>query len=155
MKIVIYTISKVRQDFIKSGEEEFLARISKWCAVGLEELSAQAPDSMPAGEARALEAKALLSRLKDDDFLVVLDERGRQLNTEGFADLISKKLKSGSNKLCFAIGGAHGWDNSVRERANLLLSLSSLTFPFQMARLILIEQIYRAFSILNNIPYHK
>lgn len=155
MKIVIFTISKVRQDFIKSGEAEFLQRISKWCALDLEELNAQAPDSLPAQEARSQEGRALLARIKEDDFLVVLDERGRQFDTGGFADIISRKLKSGSNKLCFAIGGAHGWDNSVRDRANLLLSLSPLTFPFQMARLILVEQIYRAFSILNNIPYHK
>lgn len=155
MEIKIISVSKVKQDFVLAGEAEYLPRLKKWVKFETIELGAQALDSVPADKARASEAKAVLDRLKEGDYLIVLDERGKQFNTEGFAKILKDRLQSGKNSLVFAIGGAYGWDSAVRERADQVISLSSLTFPFQLTRLILTEQIYRAFTILNNIPYHK
>lgn len=155
MRIKIISVGKVRQDFVKLGEAEYLDRLSKWTKVEMLELNAQAADSLPASDARREEGKAVLSRVKDDEFLVVLDERGKQFTSELFSKLIGDRTTSGASVVNFAIGGPHGWDDSVRKRANILVSLSPLTFPFQLSRLILVEQLYRAFTLLNGIPYHK
>ena len=92
--------------------------------------------------------------LKDDDFLVALDEHGKSLTSEGLSNLLAQRADSGTKRLVFLIGGAYGLDSAVLEKAKFQWSLSSLTFPHQLVRLLLAEQLYRACTILRNEKYH-
>jgi len=110
--------------------------------------------SMDTARLKSAESAAFMKQVKDSDYLILLDEQGRMFTSSGFAKLIENHLTGAKNEVVFAIGGAHGFDESIKRRANLILSLSSLTFPHQLARLIFTEQLYRAFTIIRNEPYH-
>lgn len=97
----------------------------------------------------------ILDRIKDGSYVIVLEVTGKKLSSEGFASQIREVERQGINQLVFVIGEAEGLSEAVKQRADLLLSFSDMTFPHQLMRLILLEQIYRAFRILNNEPYHK
>lgn len=154
MKVKIYTIGKVTQDFVLSGEREYLKRLPKNFKIELIEIPWNKKlDSEK--QTKDQQTQALLAKIAAKDFLVVLDERGKQFGSVEFAGILSKKFTSGVSEISFAIGGAGGWADEIYKRANLLLSLSQMTLPHQMVRLLLIEQIYRAYSILNGMPYHK
>jgi 23S rRNA (pseudouridine1915-N3)-methyltransferase len=101
------------------------------------------------------QAQVVLSQVKEGECLVVLDEDGKSFTSVQFADWLHKSMVGGVSQIVFAIGGAYGWADDVRKRADMVLSLSQLTFPHQLCRLILIEQLYRVFSILDGSPYHK
>jgi len=100
------------------------------------------------------EGKSILSKLEHSDFVTLLDERGKKVTSLKFADLINKRSISGLKRLVFIIGGPYGFSNDVYGRANDKLSLSDMTFSHQMVRLFAVEQLYRAFTILKNEPYH-
>lgn len=100
------------------------------------------------------EGAAILKQLKDSDFVVLLDERGKDIDTPGFVKLLDTHLQQGTKRLVFIIGGAFGVDESVKARANVTLRLSSLVFPHMLVRLLLIEQLYRANSVLEGGKYH-
>ena len=103
---------------------------------------------------KAMEGKLVLDKASPSDFLVLLDENGKQYSSEGFSEYIQKRLNSGMKQLIFVIGGPYGFSEEVYERANGKLSLSKMTFSHQMVRLFFVEQLYRAFTILKNEPYH-
>ena len=103
---------------------------------------------------RKKEAATLLEWLNKDDYLVALDERGRPLSSEGLADFLQARANDGTKQVVFLIGGAFGLDETILKRADLTWSLSNLTFPHQLVRLILAEQVYRACTILKNEKYH-
>lgn len=105
--------------------------------------------------ARAEEAKTILKKINSDHFVIVLDERGKQLTSPEFAELIREKRDFGPGKIQFIIGGSHGLDEHVRKHANLVLGFSKMTFTHEMVRVFLKEQIYRAFTILVGKAYHK
>ena len=106
------------------------------------------------GEQKRLEGEAILRLLTPSDYLMLLDEHGAELRSIEFADLIEKRMSAGIKRLVFLIGGPYGFSEAVYARANGKLSLSKMTFSHQMIRLIFVEQLYRAFTILNNNPYH-
>ncbi|MFV8838705.1 23S rRNA (pseudouridine(1915)-N(3))-methyltransferase RlmH [Salinimicrobium soli] len=103
---------------------------------------------------KALEGKLILDKTSNSDFLVLLDENGKQFSSEGFSEYIQKRLNSGMKQLIFVIGGPYGFSEEVYARANGKVSLSKMTFSHQMVRLFFVEQLYRAFTILKNEPYH-
>lgn len=103
--------------------------------------------------ARRVESDALRAKLRDDDYVILLDERGTQLTSPALAAHLNT-LRSASKRIVFIIGGAYGVDDTLRERAHFLWSLSNLVFPHQLVRLILLEQLYRAHTIMENHPYH-
>ncbi len=105
--------------------------------------------------ARAREAEMILKKINADYFVIAMDERGKQLTSPEFADLIREKRDFGPGKIQFVIGGSHGLDDGVRKRANLVLGFSKMTFTHEMIRVFLKEQIYRAFTILVGKTYHK
>ncbi len=105
--------------------------------------------------AREDEAETILKKLDKDQFVIVLDERGKQLSSPEFAELIREQRDFGPGKIQFVIGGSHGLDDSIRKRANLVLGFSRMTFTHEMVRVFLKEQIYRAFTILIGKHYHK
>jgi len=100
------------------------------------------------------EAESILKTLDSGDFVVVLDDKGKELNTIELSEFIEKRMIAGDKRIVFVIGGAYGFDESVYKRANFKWSLSKLTFPHQLVRLILSESIYRAISVIKNEPYH-
>jgi 23S rRNA (pseudouridine1915-N3)-methyltransferase len=110
--------------------------------------------SLPAATDKAGEATAILKAIKDGDYVVLLDERGKDIDTPGLAKLLDIHLQQGTKRLVFIIGGAFGVDDAVKARANVTLKLSSLVFPHMLVRLILAEQLYRAQSILDGGKYH-
>lgn len=156
MQIRIFSIGKVKAGFIKAGEYEYLKRMSGsgWRLEQIE-LEAETVSGNQVATAQKKETARLLSKLRDGELLVVLDERGRQLDSQSLANWIQDKMDLGARSLVFAIGGAHGWHPDIFQRATLKWSLSQLTFPYQLTRLILVEQLYRAFTINQGVPYHK
>ena len=156
MKITILSVGRVRQSFIKEGELEYAKRLSNTpCAVRFLELGLEVTDSMSANEVQEREAIELEKKLVGYDCVIALDERGKLLNSLEFSSLIGDKMQSGVKSAVFLIGGAYGFAERIRKRANHVLSLSKLTFPHQVTRLILVEQIYRAHTLLRGISYHK
>lgn len=155
MKIQFWSIGKNNEPYIKAGVEEFTHRISKyykveWTIIPLPKNSGM----MSEMDLKKKEGEMILSFLNKEDYLVALDENGKQLNSEGLATFIQKRANESTKTLVFLIGGAFGLDDAVLKRANFKWSLSQLVFPHQLVRLILAEQVYRACTILRNEKYH-
>jgi 23S rRNA (pseudouridine1915-N3)-methyltransferase len=150
MQINIHCIGKMRSSDLQMLMAEYLKRI-KW-PITTKEVICNKP--LPKEQLCRVEGEMLLSGCPDG-FIIVLDEKGQHMDSKEFAALLDKVDKSNHKKLYFLIGGAHGHDAATLKKANKVISLSKLTFPHQMVRLILVEQIYRAFTINNNHPYHK
>lgn len=156
MTIKLVYVGKTFQPFIAEGCTEFMKRLSRYGKV--EELII--PDVKRTGAAapaalRKAEAELILKRCRPEDFLVILDEKGKQFSSVEFADFLGDKRNRAVKNLVFLVGGAYGFDLSVYERANEKISFSKMTFSHQMIRLFLAEQLYRAFTILGNEPYHN
>lgn len=155
MKIQMWTIGKAHEAYIKPGVEEFTKRISHYYSVEWQFIQLPKTTGIPGeSELRKKEGEAILNLLKKEDFLIALDQRGRQLTSEGVALLLETKANESFKQLVFLIGGAYGLDEPVIKRANFTWSLSMLVFPHQLVRLILAEQIYRACTITRNEKYH-
>lgn len=156
MNINIVAVGKMREKYIKSGIEEFLKRIQPYSSVKIIEIEAEtAKSDEQIKKAMFTEGQKILNILSDNAYIVVMDISGKKLNSEEFASKIQNINTKGINQLIFIIGGAFGLDEEVKKRADFSLSLSDMTLPHQLARLFLLEQIYRAFKIINNEPYHK
>lgn len=155
MKIHFWSVGKQHEAYVKAGVDEFTKRISNYYPVEWTIL----PMPKNAGilsetELKKKEGELILNNLQKDDYLVALDERGKQISSEGLAELIMKRGNESVKNLVFLIGGAYGIDEAVMKRANYKWSLSHLVFPHQLVRLILAEQVYRACSINRNEKYH-
>jgi len=146
MKITLVVVGKLKEKFLVAGVEEYLKRLKKFAAVEVREVSEQ--------RTVAEEGQKLLSLVPPNSWLCVLDVSGVPLTSEDFAKKIAALNLGGVSNLTFAIGGAFGVSEELRRAADFRLSLSQMTFTHQMARLILAEQIYRAFKINRNEPYH-
>jgi 23S rRNA (pseudouridine1915-N3)-methyltransferase len=155
MKISLWAIGKNHEPYIKEGTEEFTKRISRYFSIDWNIIPVPKNAAMLSEmDLKKREAEAILQWLRPEDFLVALDERGKQLTSEGLASLIQTRTNESTKNLVFLIGGAFGLDKQILSRANFTWSLSQLTFPHQLVRLILTEQVYRACTILRNEKYH-
>lgn len=153
MRVRLIVVGALKSREIGALEADYLARIAPRCKVEIVELR---PSGITDQAARRLdEAQAVLRLIKSGEYVIALDEDGDVFNSSEFAQSLQKRMVQGEANFAVIIGGAFGLDGSVKERANLILSLSRFTFPHQLARLIFIEQLYRAFSIINREPYHK
>lgn len=151
VRLTFLSVGKDRSGLFAPGVDEYLKRLSHVAKVRVAEL----PASRASGEkARDEEAEALLSELGPKDVLVALDERGQGLSSVGLAQWLGRQ-QDAARDVAFAIGGDEGLGPEVRARAALVLSLSAMTLPHRLARLVLAEQVYRAFTILRGEPYHK
>ncbi len=151
--IKIISVGKIKQDFVLAGEEQYLTRLRSFADFELVEVPAQSEH--PESVMKELEAKAVLSKVEQGEYLIILDESGKSMTSQQMASWLQGLWNQGRSQLCFAIGGSFGWDASVKTKAQAVLSLSPMTFTYQMTRLILIEQLYRAMTILKGIAYHK
>ena len=140
---------------MKAGVEEFTKRISKYFKVEWTIIPVPKNAGMMSEmDLKKKEGEQVLSWLSKEDYLVVLDENGKQLSSEGLADFLQARANSSHKKLIFLIGGAFGVDEAIIQRADFSWSLSKLVFPHQLVRLILAEQVYRACTIMKNEKYH-
>lgn len=158
MKFTFLTIGKIKEKWMRQGIDEYLKRLSPIAKV---EILSPDEEKMPENPSPALKEKVmekegekLLKYLKDEDFLILLDLKGKPVTSEGLADILRQKMVSGTSHFFFMIGGPYGNGENIRKRANLKISISAMTFTHQMARLILAEQVYRAMKIIRHEPYH-
>ena len=152
MRLHVLWVGRTQEDWLKRGIEEYVGRIRRYTS--LEILEAKEEKGAQAETGRNRECERLARLLPKGGKLVLLDQRGRQMPSPEFASFIGQKRDTGTSELCFAIGGAYGFSDTFRQRADAVISLSSMTFTHQMVRLFLLEQIYRGFTILNGEHYH-
>lgn len=159
MKIEIISVGKVREKFIKLGIDEFKKRLQPYCTLALIDVrDEQAPEHLSEkelGRIKKVEGERILQKVKEEAFVIALDVHGKQYSSEQLANRLEEISYLGKNKVTFIIGGSNGLSEEVLERANNRLSFSKMTFPHQLMKLILLEQIYRAFKIQKGEPYHK
>ena len=159
MKISIVCVGKIKEKFYRDALEEYGKRLSKYCKLEIIEVQDEkTPESASAAEENQIkekEAARILSRISEDAYVCTLEILGKRLTSEGFADFIESAALSGRSHMVFVIGGSLGLHESVSKRGDFALSFSDMTFPHQLMRVILTEQIYRAFRILKGEPYHK
>lgn len=155
MKLQFWSIGKSHEAYVKPGVEEFTKRIGRYYPVDWQLIPVPRHAGMMSElDLRKKEGEMILDWLSPDDYLVVLDERGKMMDSPALATFLEQRGNESQKKLIFLIGGAYGIDKPVLRRANLTWSLSSLTFPHQLVRLILAEQVYRACTIIRNEKYH-
>lgn len=159
VKYRIISVGKVREPFYLQGVKEYLKRLGPYTAIslsdGLEEKINPNPGPKDIAKCLRKEGERILALLGDNELLIVLDQHGGMLTSEGLASQIHKWNVSGKNRLNFVVGGSHGLDDEVKSKAHQIISFSTMTLPHQMAVLVLVEQIYRSFKILRSEPYHK
>ncbi len=158
MECTILAVGDIKHEYLKEGAalfEKWLAPYVKLSVVEVAE--AKEPKNASAKDIETLkekEGKVLLEKLPEGK-VVALDAKGKAMKSEEFASYLEDIKNYDAGKVCFVIGGSHGLSRDVRKRANMVLSLSKMTFPHQLTRVILLEQLYRAMKILHNEPYHK
>ena len=156
MKIKIIALGKIKEKFLKDGIDEFLKRLTPYASVEIVELTPiEIKDENLISRALEQEAIKILENIKPNSYVITLEILGKQLTSEEFAQKINDITISGIGELVFVIGSSCGIAPTVSQRANFKLSISKMTFLHQFARLLLVEQIYRAFKILKNETYHK
>lgn len=154
MQINILTVGNLKEEYLKQAYNEYVKRLSKFCTLNTIELKEEnITDKNLIAKALETEADEIIKRLKG--YIIVLDINGKSLTSEQFAKTISDVSVQGYSQITFVIGSSFGLSEKVKQKAHLKLSFSALTFPHQLFRVMLAEQIYRAFAINNNIKYHK
>lgn len=153
MHITLLAIGKRHNPDIALGIDDYTTRLQRWAKVQWQFVPPPKAALSPA-EQRRIESDALRAALKADDTVVVLDERGNQWSSPQLATYIANTQQRSAQRLVIVIGGAHGVDDALRQRADTVWSLSKLVFPHQLVRLIVAEQLYRAFTILHGMAYH-
>ena len=159
MKIKIVTVGKLKEKYLKDGIAEYSKRLSRFANLEMIELADEkTPDRASDSENQKileLEGTRILSKIRDRDFVIVLAIEGKTLSSEEFSKQLEQAPINGFSTLTFVIGGSLGLSPQVKKRANLSISFGRLTLPHQLMRLVLVEQIYRAFTIQQGSPYHK
>ena len=165
MKIEILCVGKVKESFYRDAISEFKKRLSRYATLTITEVSDEkTPDNASdtlCDQIMEKEAERILKYIPDktgagtDTYVITLEISGKQLSSEKLADKIETLRVNGASHIIFIIGGSLGLHNSIRARSNMALSFSPMTFPHQLMRVILLEQIYRSFRIINGEPYHK
>ncbi len=147
--IKIICVGKLKEQYLKDALMEYGKRLSKYSKLEIVELPDYSYDEV---KTVLEEGKKIMSKIKDDDYVITLDINGKELNSIEFSDFIDK---NNSKNMVFVIGGSYGLSSEVKQRSNYSLSFSRLTFPHQLFRIMLLEQIYRGFKIINRESYHK
>ena len=159
MKIRLICIGKLKERFYSEAVAEFSNRLSRFCELEIVELPdervAESPSAAEIDRVKSIECGRIEGRLQQNEFVIALDPRGKQLSSEELSSTLQDCMLNGHSRICFLIGGSHGLTEDLRRRADLVLSFSRMTFSHQIFRVMLLEQIYRAFKIASGEPYHK
>ena len=155
MKLILRAVGKAHEPFVKEGVDMFTKRIGNYFPVEWHLIPMpKNAGSLSETELKKKEGELILQSFAKEDYVVLLDENGKQMSSEGLAQFIQQRANESMKTVVFVIGGAYGVSNEVMQRANYKWSLSQLVFPHQLVRLILAEQVYRACSIIKNEKYH-
>jgi 23S rRNA (pseudouridine1915-N3)-methyltransferase len=156
MKVEFWMIGKTAFSYLEEGMAVYEKRLKHYLPLNLEVM----PDiknakNLSSQDLKAKEGALILKKLKDDDLLILLDEKGKEYSSLSFSTFIEKQLSAPKKRIVFQLGGAYGFSSEVYERADMKISLSKMTFSHQMIRLFFLEQLYRAMTILKGEPYHN
>ena len=159
MKITIITVGKLKEKYLKDAIAEYSKRLSKYCKLEIVEVADEkTPENaseVVEDAIRSKEAERILKYVKEDAFVITLEIAGKQLTSEEFADKIEQLGVRGISHIIFVIGGSIGLGKEVLAQSDFALSFSKMTFPHQLMRVILLEQVYRSYRIISGQPYHK
>lgn len=159
MKITVISVGKIKEKFFKQAIDEYTKRLSKYCKLKIIEVSDEkTKENMSQTEENIIKQKEgakILKNIKERDYVMTLEINGKNPSSEQLASHIKDLGITGNSSITFIIGGSIGLSEEISKRANYKLSFSKMTFPHQMMRVILLEQIYRSFRIINGEPYHK
>ena len=159
MNITIISVGKLKEKYLKLGIDEYSKRLTRYAKMNIIEVpDEKAPENLSSAEEQIVknkEGEGILKNIKDGMYVIALDLRGKMLSSEELADKIQSLGITGSSNIAFIIGGSLGLSEDVLKRADYKLCFSPMTFPHQLMKLILLEQIYRGFRIIKNEPYHK
>ena len=159
MKINIICVGKIKESYFRDAIQEYMKRLSRYVQLEITEVrDEKAPDTLTAAEediVKKKEGEKILKHISAQDFLVCLEVDSKQLDSVAFADFFEQKKNTSVGKITFVIGGSLGLSKEVLQRADFKISFSKMTFPHQLMRVILLEQIYRAMRIISGEPYHK
>lgn len=159
MNITLITVGKLKEKYLKQAIDEYSKRLSRYCKLEIIELNDEkTPDNASEKEEQFIkekEGKQILSKIKENAFVIAMDLSGKNLTSEEFSKFIEQNAVMGNSNIVFLIGGSLGLSDEVKKRANYKLCFSKMTFPHQLFRVMLLEQIYRGFRIMKNEPYHK
>lgn len=159
MKVSIICVGKIKEKFFRDAIDEYSKRLQRYCQLSIIEVQDEkTPDKAPLAieeQIKEKEGMGILSKIKDDMLVCTLEIKGKKMTSEEMAGWINQSTVKGVSHIAFVIGGSLGLSKAVTDRAEMHLSFSDMTFPHQLMRVILCEQIYRSFRIINNEPYHK
>lgn len=159
MNISIFSVGKLKEKYLKQGIDEYLKRMGPYAKIEVVEVADEkAPENLSETEMEQVkdkEGERILAKISDDTYVIILAIQGKMLSSEELAREMDKLATYGKSKIAFIIGGSLGLSKAVEKRADYALSFSKMTFPHQLMRLVLVEQIYRAFRINRGEPYHK
>lgn len=159
MKITLITVGKIKEKYLRDAIAEYSKRLSRYCKLEIVEVADEkTPDQTSETveeNIRAKEGERILKYIKDDMYVITLEIDGRMLSSEEFAGKIESLGVQGKSSIAFVIGGSIGLGKEVLRRSDYALSFSKMTFPHQLMRVILLEQVYRGYRIINGEPYHK
>ena len=159
MKITVLTVGKIKEKFYTAAIDEYSKRLSRYCKLNIiqvaDEKTIENSTEKEMDIIKAKEGERILKNIPDDAFVITLEINGKMLDSEELADKINKLGIMGESHIMCVIGVSFGFHQDVSKRANFKLSFSKMTFPHQLMRVILLEQIYRSYRIINNEPYHK
>lgn len=159
MNITLITVGKIKEKYLKEAIAEYKKRLSRYCKIDIIELQDEkTPDNASFKEEEIIknkEGESILKYIKDNMYVVVLDLKGKMISSEELSDFIKDSGVKGDSNICFVIGGSLGLSELVLNKADYKLCFSKMTFPHQLFRVMLLEQIYRGFRIMKGEPYHK
>ena len=159
MELRIITVGKIKEKYLNDGIAEYAKRLSRYCKLNFiqvtdEKTPDKASDALNR-QIKEIEGNRLLSHIRDTDYVIALAIEGKMLDSVELSDLVAKLGVQGKSSIAFVIGGSLGLSDAVLKRADYKLSFSRMTFPHQLMQMILLEQIYRGYRIMNHEPYHK
>ena len=158
MNISVICVGRIKESFYRDAIAEYSKRLSGYCNFRIIEVDDESDQGFNSGDASVIlsrEADRILKQIKPGMYVITLEIKGKKTDSEGFSEMLSDLFVSGRSDIAFVIGGSNGRDRLVSQRADYKLSFSDMTFPHQLMRVILSEQIYRAFRIMRGEPYHK
>ncbi len=155
MKLKIILVGKTEEDYLKHGIDKYQKRLKNYLPLEIIEIPAlKNTKKLSIEQQKVKEGELILQKVEKSDLMVLLDEKGKEFSSMAFSNYFQNKMNSGIKSLCLVIGGPYGFSQDIYSRAQQKIALSQMTFSHQMIRLLLIEQCYRAMSILRNEPYH-
>ncbi len=155
MKISLFVVGKTNHSYLSPGIDDYTKRINHYIPFNIQYIAdAKNTKSLSQSQQKQAEGQNLLNAFDKSDYVVLLDERGKEFTSKDFSSFIEKKMQTVAKRLVFVVGGPYGFSDDVYQRANEKISLSKMTFPHDLIRLVFTEQLYRSFTIMNNEPYH-